>query len=71
MEFNPIPAPDPATWTLKIGGLVEEAITLNTADIDKLPRVEQNSRLKCVQCWSGRVKWEGFSAKDAAEVARG
>ena len=24
MAFNPIPAPDPATWTLKIGGLVEE-----------------------------------------------
>ena len=60
MAFNPIPAPDPATWTLQIGGLVEEPITLNAADIDKLPKVAQNSRLKCVQCWSGRVNWVGF-----------
>jgi methionine sulfoxide reductase catalytic subunit len=64
MAFNPIPAPDPAAWTLKIGGLVEDLVTLNTSDIDKLPRVAQNSRLKCVQCWSGRVNWEGFTARE-------
>jgi DMSO/TMAO reductase YedYZ molybdopterin-dependent catalytic subunit len=70
MAFNPIPSPDPAAWRLEIGGLVEEAITLNVADIDKLPRDVQNSRLKCVQCWSGRVKWEGFSAKALLKQTR-
>jgi methionine sulfoxide reductase catalytic subunit len=70
MAFNPIPAPDPATWTLKIQGLVEEESTLNAADIDKLPRLVQNSRLKCVQCWSGRVKWEGFTPKELLKSTR-
>jgi methionine sulfoxide reductase catalytic subunit len=70
MAFNPIPAPDPKTWTLTIGGLVEEIVTVDAADIDKLPRLAQNSRLKCVQCWSGRVKWEGFSAKELLKATR-
>jgi sulfoxide reductase catalytic subunit YedY len=70
MAFNPIPAPDPKTWTLEIGGLVEEPVTVDAADIDKLPRIGQNSRLKCVQCWSGRVKWEGFSAKALLKSTR-
>jgi sulfoxide reductase catalytic subunit YedY len=70
MAFNPIPAPDRAAWTLEIGGLVEEPLTLNAADIDKLPKVAQSSRLKCVQCWSGRVNWEGFSAKELLKSTR-
>jgi DMSO/TMAO reductase YedYZ molybdopterin-dependent catalytic subunit len=37
-------------------------VRLKLADLDKLARVAQSSRLKCVQCWSGRVNWEGFRA---------
>ncbi len=60
MEFNPIPAPDPATWELKIGGLADRPITLKAADLQNFPQVTQSSRLKCVQCWSGRIEWGGF-----------
>ena len=60
MAFNPIPAPDPRTWELTIEGLGVAPVRLNAADLDRLPRVAQSSRLKCVQCWSGRVNWEGF-----------
>ena len=64
MAFNPIPAPDPAAWDLTIEGLGSQPIRLRTPDLDRLPRVTQSSRLKCVQCWSGRVTWEGFRAQE-------
>jgi len=64
MAFNPIPAPDPRTWELAIEGLGSGAVRLKVADLDRLPRVTQSSRLKCVQCWSGRVHWEGFRCQE-------
>ena len=64
MAFNPIPAPDPTTWELTIVAPGEQPLRLKSADLDRLPRVEQSSRLKCVQCWSGRVRWEGFRYQD-------
>jgi methionine sulfoxide reductase catalytic subunit len=70
MAFNPIPAPDPQTWTLTIGGLTEEAATLKVGDLERFTRIEQNSRLKCVQCWSGRVNWEGFRGQDLVKLVR-
>ena len=64
MAFNPIPAPDPKTWELTIEGVGASPVRLKAGDLDRLPRVSQSSRLKCVQCWSGRVTWEGFRAQD-------
>jgi methionine sulfoxide reductase catalytic subunit len=68
MAFNPIPKPDPAAYRLSIGGLVQEPLQLTTADLDRLVKVKQNSRLKCVQCWSGRIDWEGFRAQDLLKL---
>jgi sulfoxide reductase catalytic subunit YedY len=68
MAFNPIKAPDPATWELTIDGLAAQPLRLRAADLDRLPRVTQSSRLKCVQCWSGRVTWEGFRAQDLLKL---
>jgi DMSO/TMAO reductase YedYZ molybdopterin-dependent catalytic subunit len=70
MAFNPILIPDPAKYELAIGGLTHELLRLKTADLDRLPKIGQSSRLKCVQCWSGRVNWEGFRAQDLLKVAR-
>jgi methionine sulfoxide reductase catalytic subunit len=69
MAFNPIRIPDPALYRLTITGLVQQALVLTTADLDRLVRVKQNSRLKCVQCWSGRVDWEGFRAQELLKLA--
>jgi DMSO/TMAO reductase YedYZ molybdopterin-dependent catalytic subunit len=68
MAFNPIPAPDPKTWELTIVGPGEQPLRLTRPDLDRLPRVEQSSRLKCVQCWSGRVSWEGFRYHDLVRL---
>jgi DMSO/TMAO reductase YedYZ molybdopterin-dependent catalytic subunit len=68
MEFNPIPAPDPLSWELAIGGLVAQPLRMKPADILRLPRITQSSRLKCVQCWSGRILWEGFRAGELLKL---
>ena len=68
MAFNPIPAPDPKTWELTVAGLGGQPLRLKPADLDRLPRVAQSSRLKCVQCWSGRVSWEGFRCQDLLQL---
>ena len=70
MAFNPILVPDPAAYELKILGLAQEPVRLTTTDLDRLPRIAQNSRLKCVQCWSGRINWEGFRAQELLKLAR-
>ena len=64
MAFNPIPAPDLSKWDLTIEGAGDSNARLKLADLEKLPRIVQSSRLKCVQCWSGRVNWEGFRAQE-------
>jgi methionine sulfoxide reductase catalytic subunit len=68
MAFNPIPSPDPKLWALTIDGLGGAPLRLNAADLDRLPRVTQSSRLKCVQCWSGRVNWEGFRCQELLKL---
>lgn len=70
MEFNPIAAPDPATWELEIGGLVAEQLKLKVDDLERIPKVEQSSRLKCVQCWSARILWHGFRAGELLKQVR-
>jgi DMSO/TMAO reductase YedYZ molybdopterin-dependent catalytic subunit len=70
MAFNPIPSPDLARWELTIDGLAERPLRLRIADLERLPRITQSSRLKCVQCWSGRVQWEGFRGGELLRVAR-
>src|SRR5205823_5831780 len=65
---NPIPAPDPKAWELTIEGLAKEPLRLTAPDLDRLPHVAQSSRLKCVQCWSGRVNWEGFRCQDLLQL---
>jgi sulfoxide reductase catalytic subunit YedY len=69
MAFNPIRVPDPAAWRLAIAGLTHAPVTLAAADLERFPRIAQNSRLKCVQCWSGRVNWIGFRPEDLLKLA--
>lgn len=70
MWYNPVPALDPATFTLKIRGLVDKPVELTLADLNKLPRETQNSRMKCVQCWSSRANWGGFRFGHLLELAK-
>jgi sulfoxide reductase catalytic subunit YedY len=70
MWYNPIPPIDQKTYQLKISGLVEKPLALTLDELRKLPRETQNSRMKCVQCWSGRASWGGFRFGHLLEMAK-
>lgn len=60
MWYSPVPPIDAKTYRLKVGGLVENPISLSVEELRRLPHESQNTRLKCVQCWSSRAEWGGF-----------
>ena len=59
MAFNPIPRPTHAPGSSRSGAWSRSPCG-SRYRISPSPRITQSSRLKCVQCWSGRVLWEGF-----------
>jgi DMSO/TMAO reductase YedYZ molybdopterin-dependent catalytic subunit len=70
MWYNPVPPVDRATWRLLLKGLVEKPVSLELASLQRFPQETQNSRMKCVQCWSARAGWSGFRFGHLLESAR-
>jgi DMSO/TMAO reductase YedYZ molybdopterin-dependent catalytic subunit len=67
----PYPTFDPATWRLRIEGLVERPQTLTHAQLLALPRAEQTSDFVCVTGWSvDDVRWSGVRFADLLAAAR-
>ena len=64
---NPFLGVDIDRWTLKIGGMVKNPIALVYEDLFRFKTVSQKSRLKCVECWSAKARWEGFLIKELIE----
>ena len=64
-------APDPASWHLDIRGMVDAPTTMTLEHIAaNLPFVEQNTRMKCVECWSSRAVWGGFTYAALAALVK-
>ncbi|MEO2044505.1 MAG: molybdopterin-dependent oxidoreductase [Nitrospinaceae bacterium] len=57
---NPFLGVDTQNWGLAVGGMVKKPIGLSYEDLFGLKIYSQISRLKCVECWSAKAKWEGF-----------
>lgn len=70
MWYNPIPPLDPKTYRLRIRGLVERPQVLSLANLRRFPQETQNSRMKCVQCWSSRATWGGFRFGHLLEIVK-
>jgi sulfoxide reductase catalytic subunit YedY len=69
--YKPFPAPDPATWQLTIEGLVDEPAVLTLEQIQSvLAYKAQNTRMKCVECWSSRATWGGFTYESLASLVK-
>src|SRR3954453_15039538 len=67
----PHPTFDPATWQLRIDGLVERPQTLTYAQLRALPRARQTSDFVCVTGWSvDGVRWGGVRLPDLLAAAR-
>ena len=65
--FNPFPPVDQGAWRLKVSGLIKKRINFSLDDLLSWPQMAQTSRLKCVECWSYKANWGGFSYATLAE----
>ena len=60
-----VPAFDPKTWNLHIGGLVETPLTLSWKAFQALPKTEMRSDFHCVTRWSTFDNvWEGVAFRE-------
>ena len=57
---------DVATWKLQVEGLAshDEPLMLDLDAIQKLPRVEMTTELRCIEGWSVVVQWAGARFTD-------
>ena len=66
-----MPVFDPATWRLRIGGLVEQPQELTYDQLRALPQASQVSVFHCVTGWTvDGVHWRGVRFKDLLAQAK-
>jgi DMSO/TMAO reductase YedYZ molybdopterin-dependent catalytic subunit len=66
-----MPTFDPATWRLRVGGLVERPLELSYDELRALPQASQVSDFHCVTGWTvDGVHWRGVRFKDLLARAR-
>ena len=68
--FQPYVPVDHDAWRLTVEGLVANPQSFSLEDLLALPRVDQNTRMKCVECWSARADWAGFTYDALAEIVQ-
>ena len=65
-----MPSFDPASWRLKVGGLVDKEVSLTYEQLRALPRVDQVSTFHCVTGWTvNNVRWGGVRLRDVLAAA--
>jgi DMSO/TMAO reductase YedYZ molybdopterin-dependent catalytic subunit len=68
---SPLPTFDPATFELRIHGLVERPQVLRWNAVAALPGVQQVSDFHCVTGWSvDKVHWEGIRPQTIIDLVR-
>ena len=66
-----MPKFDPATWRLRISGLVEQPMELSYDELRALPQASQVSVFHCVTGWTvNGVHWRGVRFQDLLAKAR-
>ena len=71
LHYGSVPILDPAKWTLRVFGEVEEEVTIGWDDFRRLPRAERVSDIHCVTHWSRLDnRWEGVAVPDVLRLAR-
>jgi DMSO/TMAO reductase YedYZ molybdopterin-dependent catalytic subunit len=70
LDLGDLPEIDPSSWTLEIGGHVENQVTLDWAAFMALPQVDDVSDFHCVTTWSRYDNhWRGVRFSTLAELA--
>lgn len=52
LHYGPVPPFNPATWNLRVFGEVEQEVTWNWEEFNKLPRIKVKMDIHCVTRWS-------------------
>jgi len=64
LHYGPVPRFNPATWTLRVFGEVEQEVLWTWDEFNKLPRTKLAMDIHCVTRWSKfDTEWEGVSIK--------
>ncbi len=64
LHYGPVPGFNPATWTFKVWGEVEEPRQWTWAEFNQLPRTRLVMDIHCVTRWSKvDTEWEGVSVR--------
>lgn len=67
---NPFLGVNAQEWGLAVGGKVKTPLAYGYEDLFGFPMVSQVSRLKCVECWSAKARWEGFRFQELVRRAQ-
>lgn len=71
LHAGAVPEFDPSTWSLVVGGLVENPFELTWQEFQDLPRTRVQADFHCVTAWSKFDNvWEGVSMRTIVERAR-
>jgi len=68
LHYGPVPGFNPATWDLRVWGLVEKEVRWNWDEFNQLPRTHLKMDIHCVTAWSRfDTDWEGVSVRTLLE----
>ena len=71
LDLGVHPPFDPNTWSFRVYGEVENPMSFNWAEFQKLPRSRQISDFHCVTTWSKMdVRWGGVRMADLIALVR-
>jgi DMSO/TMAO reductase YedYZ molybdopterin-dependent catalytic subunit len=66
-----MPTFEPSTWRLKVGGLVEQPVSISYEQLRALPRDEQVTTFHCVTGWTvPNVRWAGVRLKHVFDLVK-
>jgi DMSO/TMAO reductase YedYZ molybdopterin-dependent catalytic subunit len=68
LHYGPVPRFNPATWSLRIFGEVEQEIIWTWDEFSRLPRTKIKMDIHCVTRWSKfDTEWEGVSLRQLVD----
>lgn len=68
--YKSFPPVDKSKWRLMVSGLCETPKSFTIEELRTLPSIKKVTRMKCVECWSSKAKWEGFSPAELFKIVR-
>jgi DMSO/TMAO reductase YedYZ molybdopterin-dependent catalytic subunit len=61
---------DPATWRLRVDGMVRQPLDLSLDELQRMPRLSYTVKHHCVEGWSAIASWQGVPLAAIVERCR-